>query len=383
MSIATAVPLVSPDDPRLLTPSPDYSLLDSDGRLASRYASHLSQDSQAYVLRLAELGRMSAAEKAAACNRMGTVDRRCERKRYAHGQRIKCHTQFCRTCGRAGAKLGNWLRNRDLQRILSVPLFAFELTIPISEEDATYETTLPAGDAPATERNHRPHDPMQRKRPSHLSPLAVRRVRDRLAALASQLLAKLGLDAVSMDRIDPRNTSSVSIRVATNAHLRYSSLAAEWRAVAGGSAWCKLNKEDCGSKLLHWVFSGIEPALMMPGDYRAELDVAFEHLHLVRTRGSHFSVMSEEELKARTEERAATVHMCTQCSEPHPLEVIPPGERSKQEIDEVEREYAVVDWHSDYDPFAERRAGVIGRVPSTDKFAYRYRDIPESRYGPS
>lgn len=346
--------VISPDDPRLNTPCEDYSLttLDEDGEviLRQRYREHLSRNVAEQVLWLVKLQLDAVATAVANCCRQGEVFKACRKAHYAKGYRKRCHDPFCVHCGKGVYRLGTWLYKRSLEAIASQPQVGIELRLP------------------------------------RLANESLRAGRDRMASLTSILIKRLKVSSsVVHDVIDP-NAKEVTLRLAcVGLAMRYPQVANIWKSVAGPDAWCNLHALELGQpahKLLLWVFSAMEPALMLSGKTRAELRTVINGCRLIRTTGSHYSPLSASEIESRKQSHLAHSEneQCPVCRGFMPT--IPKADRRTEPTEDIESRYSAVEWTSEIQLFPARP--VVNKTPISDIFFQLHRFGPSPpRYGPN
>jgi hypothetical protein len=341
----------------------DYSVTENDPqtgsiRLTERYRKRLSQDTGAYVVALTRRGLEREAVSTANCHGWGTVYKRCPSGHLAVAYHNRCHDPGCRTCAKGHYRLASWLSSRDITRIISEPQAALELTMPRQG--------------------------------------AMQEDRERMMRLSAKLLNRLGCDAISHDVINP-NSGIVTLRVMLKGlapSWRYTVIAREWKSIGGASACCSLRHIAAGEPVKHafatWLFSGLEPMSLLPGDLRAEVRLALRRCRFVRTMGSFYSPLAKEDLEAY--KKAHRAHQdseeCPKCHDGTLLETIPVERRVMVQAEQIEESYPIVIWRPELPcPFEIRRSARLidkGRWFLMDKSQPITDSVVRlSRYGPN
>lgn len=328
-SMQSAIPL-STTDPIFSIPDPNYSLTAHDEDtgeliLAERYRLHLVHDTQSYVLELCRLGLEREAGYVASCCTRGMVLYRCPSGDYSQAVLHTCHDPGCRFCGRGRSRLITWARTHNIDRVTSEHLQSFELVFTAKE-------------------------PKYRRQ-----------------AMLHKFARSLGLEVSTLihDCVDPASVTKVRIAI-HGRPFTILRLRALWSQACPGG-FINRCQQELGTKQLEWVFSGLEPMLLLDGAARAKTRASLKGSRLIRTTGQWFRPMTKDELAAFNLAHAAHEdgQLCPKCKL-HVLEHVPLEKRITLSADEIESQYDYVRWGGGESPFHQRR--VIANRPLAISF---------------
>ena len=318
-----------------------------------------------YARSLDAHGHTAWALGQANCMRYGKATTECPHQHFGQGRRARCHDTFCTIDGRRSYRLHPWVLTRS-ESVLTERQVGIELIIPNAEERR--EGSLGSVSALPADRD--------------MLASRSRRRRDAAAQLSTRFLHALALDGVAHDVIAPNEDRDTRVRIAVHAKsLNYSATLTLLHTL-NPLARLELKRDQPARDLLLWVFAGIEPALMLSGEYRVALRVAFKGARLIRTVGDFYSRLPEAEIRAQHEKHAAELaegRHCPICAEQ--MRAIPAEEQSLEPVEDIESRYERFSWNEEYISARIPSAiaapdGIVSRGGDRNNSEWTYRNYP-------